>query len=102
MPDRIRYEITTDDLIVLRTISAQLDDLKKDFGELKMEVKESDRRLRRIERAHPGGLIGKQIERAVLALLTALLGWQQISSVSKAPEPAPPIVQPATRPVGMK
>lgn len=73
------HEITTDDLLVLRSIEGKME-LRDE--KLDQRLDKFEERLRRIERAHPGGATGKLLERAILVVLTALLGWQNIQPKS--------------------
>lgn len=63
------HEVTTDDLILLRSIDAKLSELKSDVEDLQ-------KRVRRVERVHPGGRWAKTVERLVLALIAGLVTWQ--------------------------
>lgn len=84
------HEITTDDLITIRTIDEKIDRLLKNDEEQKEEIAKLRNRMYRLERAHPGGAWGKIIERGILVALTTFLGWQATQGQLNAPpQPAP-------------
>jgi hypothetical protein len=84
----------TEDLILLSRVEEKLDALTRKLGEVDLEIKELDRRLRRVERAHPGGRWAKTVERIVLGALTLLLGYRTISPDGEAVLRPPVIEQP--------